>query len=162
MKLTPEDFKMLPLLAKVIVEHSTYPKTLSLQEAPSFDDLADWLAERKKAKKITHFRRMRHMSLLQEPRCMDVSRDEIKEVDVNKIGLEVLLEALCEELSQLTPREVDILKKRYCLSNADDWTFESLGAKYGISRQRVQQVERNALKKLRTALNAKFMNNYIF
>jgi DNA-directed RNA polymerase sigma subunit (sigma70/sigma32) len=35
--------------------------------------------------------------------------------------------------------------------------LETLGEKYGISRQRVQQIERNALKKLRKSLNERFL-----
>jgi RNA polymerase primary sigma factor len=70
--------------------------------------------------------------------------------------LEPLLEALYDALAQLTPREVDILRKRYSFSKGEAWTLEALGDKYGISRQRVQQLERHALKKLRQALNAKF------
>jgi hypothetical protein len=155
MHLTLEEHNLLPLLAKVIL----IAKAGALQKAPSFDNLVG--CRKEKAPKITSLGHVRYRRCVPRmPVFEEVLSGEVKAVDVRKIGLEALLEALYESLSQLTPREVDILRKRYFLSDAEAWTFESLGAKYGISRQRVQQVEDNALKKLRTALNAKFMNDY--
>lgn len=81
--------------------------------------------------------------------------DDIQRLNFKKIGLEPLLEALYDALAQLPPREADILRNRYSFSK-EAWTLEALGEKYGISRQRVQQIERNALKKLRKALIDKF------
>ena len=80
---------------------------------------------------------------------------DVEESWIKKIGLEPLLEALYDALAQLTPREADILRNRYSFSK-EAWTLEALGEKYDISRQRVQQIERNALKKLRKALIDKF------
>ena len=85
------------------------------------------------------------------------TKKEAPSVDFKKISQDRLLEALYDLLCTLPPRELDILKRRYCrLPYEEAHTFETLGAEYGISRQRVQQIERNALKKLRQALNDKF------
>jgi RNA polymerase sigma-32 factor len=57
---------------------------------------------------------------------------------------------LAEALRQLNPRELDIVRHRQLADEAA--TLESLGARFGISKERVRQIECRALQKLRQAL----------
>lgn len=52
-------------------------------------------------------------------------------------------------LSQLTPREKRILKLRYGLMDGDSRTLKEVGEMFGLSRERIRQVEKEALRKLR-------------
>lgn len=186
MKLTSEDRELLPLLAKVILEGTTsveerlFSNCLTLEESLSNRPLDIRLRGAEPArstKKVVAKKRLpkctkplravfarieppKRIVLPQPAPPLVYTRslgDSIQGLNLKKIGLEPLLEALYDALAQLTPREVDILRKRYSFSKGEAWTLEALGEKYGISRQRVQQIERNALKKLRQALNDKFL-----
>jgi RNA polymerase primary sigma factor len=52
-------------------------------------------------------------------------------------------------LEVLTPRERAIIKARYGLGGAKMKTLEDIGAKFGITRERIRQIQMGALKKLR-------------
>lgn len=186
MKLTSEDRELLSLLAKVILEGTTsveerlFSNCLTLEESIAnrpLDIRLRCTEPVRSTKKVVARKRLRKRTKplravfegIEPPKRIVLPQpappllytqsleDSIQGLDLKKIGLEPLLEALYDALAQLTPREVDILRKRYSFSKGEAWTLEALGDKYGISRQRVQQIERNALKKLRQALNDKFL-----
>ena len=52
-------------------------------------------------------------------------------------------------LSRVTPREQDILIKRYGLNGEKPMTLALIGQKYNISRERVRQIEARAIKKIK-------------
>ena len=52
-------------------------------------------------------------------------------------------------LKVLTPREREIMKLRYGLGGGRQKTLEDIGAKFGITRERIRQIQMGALKKLR-------------
>ena len=56
---------------------------------------------------------------------------------------------LDESLKVLTPRERDIIKARYGLGGATTKTLEDIGEKFGITRERIRQIQVGALRKLR-------------
>ncbi|HXQ52929.1 MAG TPA: sigma-70 family RNA polymerase sigma factor [Stellaceae bacterium] len=53
-----------------------------------------------------------------------------------------------EALSQLTPREADVLRLRFGVGTASEHTLEEVGRKYQVTRERIRQIEAKALKKL--------------
>ena len=53
--------------------------------------------------------------------------------------------------SKLTERELDVLKLRYGFNDNQPITLEEVGKKYGITRERVRQIENRALDKLRAS-----------
>jgi RNA polymerase primary sigma factor len=61
----------------------------------------------------------------------------------------LLHEALGPLLDQLTVREITILRLRYGLGGAQTLTLSEIGKKLGLSRERIRQIERHALAKLR-------------
>ena len=56
-------------------------------------------------------------------------------------------------LSRIDDREATILKLRYGLDKQEPLTLKEIGTKVGLTRERVRQLERDALKKLRDAIN---------
>lgn len=52
-------------------------------------------------------------------------------------------------LSTLTPREEAILRKRFGIGDDKTYTLEELGQGFGITRERIRQIEAKALQKLR-------------
>ncbi|CAG9187029.1 RNA polymerase sigma factor RpoD [Cupriavidus pinatubonensis] len=57
-------------------------------------------------------------------------------------------------LSTLSPREAKILRMRYSIGTATDYTLDEIGQQFGLSRERVRQLESQALRKLRTPEHA--------
>ena len=55
-------------------------------------------------------------------------------------------------LSTLTPREEKILRMRFGIGEKTDYTLEEVGKQFGISRERVRQIEERALRKLKHPL----------
>ena len=61
----------------------------------------------------------------------------------------VLKDEVGELLKTLSPREREILRLRFGLDGRRPWTLEEIGRKSGITRERVRQIEKKALAKLR-------------
>ncbi len=61
----------------------------------------------------------------------------------------MLKEHLREVLHNLPPREVRILQLRYGLLDGQNYTLEEVGRKMGVTRERVRQIEAQALSRLR-------------
>jgi RNA polymerase sigma factor (sigma-70 family) len=57
--------------------------------------------------------------------------------------------ALQSALARLAPREREVLEQRFGLSGAPPTTLEELGLRFGVTRERVRQIEAKALTKLR-------------
>lgn len=59
-------------------------------------------------------------------------------------------------LSELTLREQDVIKMRYGFYENKLYTLEEIGVKYGVTRERIRQIEEKALKKLRHPSRKKY------
>ena len=57
-------------------------------------------------------------------------------------------------LENIDEREANILKLRYGLSGEDPLTLKEIGQRIGLTRERVRQLEHQALKKLKEAMDA--------
>jgi RNA polymerase primary sigma factor len=58
-------------------------------------------------------------------------------------------------LRSLTPREQRILRKRFGVGDSQEWTLKQLADEYGLSRERIRQIQNRALSKLRHPVRAK-------
>ena len=52
-------------------------------------------------------------------------------------------------LNLLTPREERVIKMRFGLEDGTEHTLEEVGQKFGVTRERIRQIEAKALRKLR-------------
>ena len=67
---------------------------------------------------------------------------------------------LREALSHLTPRERHIIQLRYGLGGGSALTLEQIGQRLSLTRERVRQLESEALKKLRDPLLGRRIHGY--
>lgn len=73
----------------------------------------------------------------------------------------LLKEHLQEILNELPPREVRILQLRYGLLEGQAYTLEEVGNKMGVTRERVRQIEAQALSRLRHPSVQKILRDYL-
>jgi RNA polymerase primary sigma factor len=57
--------------------------------------------------------------------------------------------AVNEALDSLTPREAQILRMRFGIDTPGEYTLEELGNQFDVSRERIRQIEKDAMRKLR-------------
>ena len=73
----------------------------------------------------------------------------------------VLKDQLEDILGTLTPRENDVLKLRFGLEDGRDRTLEEVGKIFGVTRERIRQIEFEALRKLRHLAHSKNLQEFL-
>jgi RNA polymerase primary sigma factor len=66
-----------------------------------------------------------------------------------------------EVLATLTPREARILRLRFGLQNGRAYTLEEVGQKFGLTRERIRQIEGRALRRLRHPRRSRQLRDYL-
>ncbi len=72
----------------------------------------------------------------------------------------MLAEALKEILDTLTEREADVLKMRFGMADGRTHTLEEVGQIFGVTRERIRQIENKAIRKLRHPSRAKRIRDF--
>ena len=73
----------------------------------------------------------------------------------------LLQETIEEVLSELTPRQSHILRLRFGLGGGKPHTLEEIANKFGLSRERIRQLEKEALRRLRHPKLAHSLRDYL-
>lgn len=72
----------------------------------------------------------------------------------------MLREQLAAVLNTLTPREEMVIRLRYGLDDAHPRTLEDVGKEFGVTRERIRQIEAKALRKLRNPARSKRLKDF--
>ena len=72
----------------------------------------------------------------------------------------LLAEALTEILGTLTDREADVLRMRFGMFDGRTHTLEEVGQIFGVTRERIRQIENKAIRKLRHPSRAKKIKDF--
>ena len=72
----------------------------------------------------------------------------------------MLSEALTEILGTLTEREADVLRMRFGMYDGRTHTLEAVGQIFGVTRERIRQIENKAIRKLRHPSRAKKIKDF--
>jgi RNA polymerase primary sigma factor len=97
----------------------------------------------------------------EDSRLGDFLEDREAEAPVNAVTHELLREDINEVLSSLSARERDVLKLRFGLEDGRSRTLEEVGQQFGVTRERIRQIEAKALRKLRHPNRNKRLREYI-
>jgi len=72
----------------------------------------------------------------------------------------LLRERVDEVLATLSPREARVLRLRFGLGHDRPYTLEEVGQKFGLTRERIRQIEGKALRRLRQPCVARLLREY--
>jgi RNA polymerase primary sigma factor len=113
------------------------------------------------------------LSLVQEPASLDVPIGEDGDATLgdliaapDSVDPHAAAEAsamkrfLTEALAGLTPREQRILRMRFGIDGTADHTLEEVGKAFGVTRERIRQIEAKALEKLRHPSRARKLASF--
>ena len=88
-----------------------------------------------------------------------IKDDKILSPD-QEVSRRILGDQLREILDELSPKEREILKLRHGLEDGIYHTLEEVGKKFGVTRERIRQIEAKALERIRTHEKAKRLRSY--
>ncbi len=97
----------------------------------------------------------------EDSRLGDFIEDKDADAPVITVAHELLREDLAEVLSSLSPRERDVLRLRFGMDDGRQRTLEEVGQLFGVTRERIRQIEAKALRKLRHPNRSKRLKEYV-
>jgi len=91
--------------------------------------------------------------------------DLIADEDAPAVDHELLEGSLRDEiaglLGSLSPREREVLELRFGIPSEDPLTLEEVGARLGLSRERIRQIEKKAKKKLQRLARSRHLADFL-
>ena len=91
----------------------------------------------------------------------DFIEDQDVQAPADAAAFELLKEQLEDVLDTLTPREERVLRLRFGLDDGHSRTLEEVGQVFGVTRERIRQIEAKALRKLRHPMRSKRLKDYL-
>jgi RNA polymerase primary sigma factor len=87
--------------------------------------------------------------------------DEFSPTPMQAAYQSLLKEKIEEVLATLSPREARVLRLRFGLNSDKAYTLEEVGEKFGLTRERIRQIEGKALRRLRHPRRARQLKEYL-
>jgi len=87
--------------------------------------------------------------------------DKLSPTPMQLVYETMLHEKIDEILDGLSPREARVLRLRFGLDDGNVYTLEEVGKKFGLTRERIRQIEGSALRRLRHPRRARQLKEYL-
>jgi RNA polymerase primary sigma factor len=91
----------------------------------------------------------------------DVIEDKEAIVPADAAARTMLNEAVKEVLAQLSEREQEVIRLRFGLDDGQMRTLEEVGKEFGVTRERIRQIEAKTLAKLRHPIRSQRLRDYL-
>ncbi len=91
----------------------------------------------------------------------DFIPDDDVQAPADAAAYELLKEQLKEVLDTLSDREENVLRLRFGLDDGRTRTLEEVGKVFGVTRERIRQIEAKALRKLRHPSRSKRLKDFL-
>lgn len=91
----------------------------------------------------------------------DFIEDQEAPAPAEEASFQMLKEQLEDVLDTLTPREEKVLRLRFGLDDGRSRTLEEVGQVFGVTRERIRQIEAKALRKLRHPSRSKKLKDFL-
>ncbi len=145
----------------------THEMEQKLGRVPTVDELADELGL--SLRKVQWMLRVSWLPLSLESPVGDEEdselgmfvEDDITPTPIQTAYRNMLHEKVDEVLNTLSPREARILRLRFGLDNGRTYTLEEVGQKFGLTRERIRQIEGKALRRLRHPRRSRQLKEYL-
>jgi RNA polymerase primary sigma factor len=92
---------------------------------------------------------------------VDFIPDESVASPVEEANRELLREQMQDILASLSDRERAVLALRFGLEDGESHTLEEVGQRFGVTRERIRQIEAKALRKLRHPTRSRKLRDYL-
>lgn len=96
-----------------------------------------------------------------DSRLGDFIEDREAATPAASVTQELLREDIIEVMASLSPRERDVLRLRFGLDDGRQRTLEEVGQLFGVTRERIRQIEAKALRKLRHPNRSRRLREYM-
>jgi RNA polymerase primary sigma factor len=91
----------------------------------------------------------------------DTIEDEAAIVPADAAARALLNEAIRDALDDLTERERQVVRLRFGLEDGQVRTLEEVGKEFGVTRERIRQIESKVLAKLRHPIRSQRLRDYL-
>jgi len=145
---------------------------LAYEEARATGEAVDPALERRIRRAASKVRRI--MRVAQEPMSLetpigseensylgDFIEDESLPGPVDAASRQLLKEQMSDILNSLSERERKVLEMRFGLKDGQGRTLEEVGEEFGVTRERIRQIEAKALRKLRHPIRSRKLRDYL-
>lgn len=154
------------------MELLTPEERAAILEAQANSEALDPVLDRKLKRAATKIRRI--LKIAQEPMSLempigsednsslgDFIPDDSEPAPENQASRQLLKEQMQDVLEGLSDRERKVLELRFGLQDGRTRTLEEVGQEFGVTRERIRQIEAKALRKLRHPIRSRKLRDYL-